>query len=460
MNFSINPRIIIISISLVAFMFSCQKEDIDPIHTDSPSPLTRTYEGEFLQDYFFLTCKIAQTTDGFFPTQAARAYGYIGLTAYESVVHGINDAESLAGQINGISSSDIPKPNQQLEYNWAIACNAAMGQIIRRSFEPNMKKENSDRLYILENENRDRLIQNVAEDIVERSERYGRLVAEAIFRASQDDGGHLAYLDPFKQTAPIPDDDFCWVPTGSHQVPLSPNWKDNRSFVPNIVETSQPIAHLPFSTDPNSEFYQQAMDVYTQVSQRNTEEEITIAQYWADDPFQTCTPAGHTFNITAQLLKESNATLEKTAVGLAMMSVAENDAFISCWKSKYDYVLIRPVSYIQRYIDPNFSTVIGTPPFPAYTSGHSAEIGAGIKILIKLFADNEQGDYTFTDLSQIQYGFDARTYDNFYEMAEECALSRYYGGIHFEMDNSRGLDLGFAVGEAVLNNLNWPTDLQ
>src|SRR5690606_36369134 len=168
---------------------------------------------------------------------------------------------------------------------------------------------------------------------------------------------------------------------------------------------------------------------------------------------------GHTFNIVNQLLQESNASLEKTAVGLAMMAVAENDAFISCWKSKYDYVLIQPVSYNQKYIDPSFETVIGTPPFPAYISGHSAEIGAGVKVMIHLFTD-ESGDYTFTDLSQLQYGFEARSYDNFYDMAEECALSRYYGGIHFEMDNTAGLDVGYAVGDAVVNDLDWPQNLQ
>jgi hypothetical protein len=201
------------------------------------------------------------------------------------------------------------------------------------------------------------------------------------------------------------------------------------------------------------------MDVYNQVN-NNVEEEITIAKYWADDPFTTCTPAGHTFNILKQLLSESSATLEKSAVAMAMMGVAENDAFISCWKSKYDYMLIRPVSYIKLYIDSEFETVIGTPPFPAYTSGHSTEIGAGTKIMAHLFANNSSGDYTFTDLSQMQYGFQARTFDNFYTMAEECALSRYYAGIHYTMDNAVGLDMGYAVGEAVLNEINWPQNIE
>src|SRR5690606_40318536 len=47
------------------------------------------------------------------------------------------------------------------------------------------------------------------------------------------------------------------------------------------------------------------------------------------------------------------------------------DAFISCWDEKYRSVVIRPETYINIYIDPNWLPVLQTPPFPEYTSGHS-----------------------------------------------------------------------------------------
>lgn len=446
-------RLLFVGLAVLLFA-SCQKEEASTVSS------AKDYEGEFLQEYITLTCDITQTTDGFFPTHAARAYGYIGVTAYESIVHGINPAYTLQGQLQGFAHGSIPEPDNELKYNWGLVCNAATAQMMRLMFDKNLTSENADEISALETENFNRLSSGVNSKIILRSVNYGRAVAQAIYEISLNDGGHEAYLDPFELPYTLLEDDYCWVPTDqTHQTPLSPSWMDNRSFIPGIAESSQPGAHLAFSTDENSDFYQQAMDVYDQVENLNTDEERTIAEYWADDPFDTCTPAGHSFNIVNQLLRESNATLEKTAVGLAMMAVAENDAFISCWKSKYDYLLIRPVSYIKTYIDPGFETTIGTPPFPAYTSGHSAEIGAGVKVLIHLFADSE-GNYTFTDLSQLQYGFSARTYDNFYDMADECALSRYYGGIHFEMDNSKGLDLGFAVGDAVVNEISWPDNIR
>ncbi|WP_236980553.1 vanadium-dependent haloperoxidase [Membranihabitans maritimus] len=452
-------KTVLLASSFIAItLMSCQ-DDSEIIPNQESQP-TRSYDGNFLQEYFFLNCRITQTTPGFLPTQASRAYGYLGLAAYESVIHGINSNNSLAGQIDGIESGSLPIPSDEVEYNWALACNAASAHIMRRMFEVNITQDNRERIDRMELENKTILREGVPQEVIQRSETFGLALAEALYQISTTDGGHEAYLDPFrKDKFEMPVAEHCWIPTGAQLIPLSPYWHQNRSFVPGIVESSQPGEHIAYSKDENSEFYSQAMDVYEQVTRRNTEEQVTIAKYWADDPFATCTPAGHTFNIVTQLLQESDATLEKTAVGLGMMAVAENDAFISCWKSKYDYLLIRPVSFIQKYIDPNFGTIIGTPPFPAYTSGHSAEIGAGTKVLIHLFSD-ESGDYTFTDLSQVQYGFEARTFDNFYDMAEECALSRYYGGIHYEMDNSRGLDLGFAVGDAVVNNIHWPENIQ
>ncbi len=439
---------------------SCQNDDDstqDP--TPNPSALTRTYSGEFLNDYFTLQCDITKDTPGFLPTIAARAYGYLGIAAYESVVHGISGAQSLAGQVDGMPAGSLPIPIADQKYNWAVACNASSAQIMRYMFGSNISPENLTAIDDLEAVNLENLSDGVPAEVLNRSINFGVAIADAVYDVSTTDGGHESYLNPFQLPYEIPVADYCWIPTGAALQPLSPYWGSNRSMVSGTMEQNQPGPHIPFSTDPESEFYEAANVVYNQVMTVNTQEEVTITEYWADDPFQTCTPAGHSFNIVNQLLRETGASLEKTAVGLAMMGLAENDAFIACWKAKYDHMLIRPVSYIKLYIDPNFNTVIGTPPFPAYTSGHATECGAGAKIVSHLFA-NANGDYEFTDLSQLQYGFSARTYDNFYTMAEECAASRFYGGIHYTFDNDLGLEMGYGIGDAIIENINWPTNIQ
>lgn len=445
----------IYSITLILMFFtatfeSCKKEDFS-------SADTQNYSGEFVRDYYTLQCKVTKETPGFFPPQAARAFAYVGITAYEAVYRGISGAVSLSGQLNGLSSSMLPQAEDGKEYNWALVANAAIAQTMRNMYELKITGENLEAINIMEEENEAKLAFGTSLPVAERSIQFGKQLAAAMFEYSKTDGGHESYLDAFQLPYQLPVGDHCWIPTGAALHPISPYWDENRPFMTINVTQTQPIAPVEFSTSSSSEFYDQAMQVYTQVT-NNSDEQKEIARFWADDPFNTCTPAGHTFNILTQLLEETDATLAKTAVAYAKLGIAENDAFISCWKSKYDHVLIRPVSYIKSYIDPNFATVIGTPPFPAYTSGHSCEIGVGAKVFTYMFT-NGDGNYNLADRSQLQYGFPVRNFTNFNEMALECANSRFYGGIHYPMDNILGLEQGKKIGDNVNNNLVWPSDL-
>ena len=55
-------------------------------------------------------------------------------------------------------------------------------------------------------------------------------------------------------------------------------------------------------------------------------------------------------------------------------------------------------------------------------------------------------------------GFDAlgHFFQNFNQMAEECAASRLYGGIHYVFDNDKGLQVGKAIGDNVNKEIKWP----
>ncbi len=456
-----NKCLIVTALLVTVFIFSCHKEDAPAPLTSPPvvagsSKLTNTYSGDFVYSYFDLMCKISKSTPGFFPPQVSRAYGYVGVAAYEAVVNGIANAHSLSGQINGLAS--LPTPVSSEEYNWAISSNAAIAAMMKKMFDKNLSAANLSTIDSMETATLSKLSSGVVEDVINRSVEYGKSITSALYTYSTSDGGNESYLDPFQLPFSLPPDSFCWVPTSAVKNPVSPHWGSNRPFLQADVDNTAPAPYLSFSTNPNSEFYNQAVQVYNQVK-NNTTDEIAIAKYWADDPFNTCTPTGHTFNILTQLLQESTATLEKTSVAYAKLAVAENDAFIACWKGKYQYALIRPVSYIKKYIDSDFATIIGTPAFPSYTSGHSCEIGAGTKVFTKLFTDGS-GNYNFTDESQLQYGFMPRNYTNFNAMAEECAKSRFYAGIHYPMDNDNGLICGRAVGDNVNNLIHWPTDIK
>lgn len=447
-------KLLYASFFLMLFQMSC-REDSSPVI----NKYAFEYSGKELREWLKLECRITKETDGFFPPQAARAFGYAGITGYQAVYNGIPNAESLEGQIEGFDKGNLPQADPNQEYNWALAMNAAMADMFRALFEKKISAANLARIDSLETLQKNSLSNGVNTTTVERSIKYGKDLAAAIFSISKTDGGHEGYLNPFQTPYTPPAGDDKWVSTNpKFLTPLAPMWKSCRPFLRTNITYSQPTAPVAFSSDTTSIFFKAAKEVYVQVKTRNTAEEVEITKFWADDPFNTCTPTGHSYNILTQLLEDTRASLEKTAVAYGKMGVAENDAFIACWKTKYDYNLIRPVSYIKRYIDSNFSTVIGTPPFPAYTSGHATESGAAERILGNMFGNG--GNYPFTDRTQMQFGFVPRNFNSFAQMAEECANSRYYGGIHYDFDNKKGLQMGRSIGDNTNAAINWPKNVK
>lgn len=173
-----------------------------------------------------------------------------------------------------------------------------------------------------------------------------------------------------------------------------------------------------------------------------------IAEFWADDPTTTATPPGHSISILNQLLAENNTDLAFAAEAYVKLSIAISDAFISCWKSKYETAYPRPVTYINNYIDADWLPVLSTPPFPEYTSGHSVQSGAMAEVLTEMFGDN----YTFTDRThegRSDIDGTPRTFSSFYKMAEEAAISRLYGGIHYHEAIYLGLEQGHKIGQII-----------
>ena len=185
------------------------------------------------------------------------------------------------------------------------------------------------------------------------------------------------------------------------------------------------------------------MTVYN-TGRRLTDEQKTVAGYWADGPGATGTPPGHWIWITGLMIDKNKLSLGPASEAYALTSVSIADAFIICWREKFHSTLLRPVTYIRALIDPNWQTLIGTPPFPTYFSGHSSGSGAASAVLTDLF-----GETQFTDTTHVVRGIAARSFPSFAAAAEEAAVSRLYGGIHFPMDNEAGLTAGRCVAKVV-----------
>jgi membrane-associated phospholipid phosphatase len=167
----------------------------------------------------------------------------------------------------------------------------------------------------------------------------------------------------------------------------------------------------------------------------------------------------------------SGQSFIESARTLALVNIALADAGISCWDTKYEYDLWRPIDAIRKagtdgnamtQEDASWTPLLVTPPFPAYTSGHSTFSGASAEVLTAIFG----ASFSFTSQKDLptntaQLPFDpskriVRSFRDFNQAAEEASWSRVYGGIHFLFDGTEGLESGYAVGALVYSSMLRP----
>ena len=398
--------------------------------------------------WFNLSLELVTETPGFSPPVASRAFGYLGVTLYETVQPGMEGYRSLVGQLNQLHR--LPRTYSWAEYHWPSAANAALASTMRLLF-PTATEKHQQAIDALEQRFAERYQAEVEATTYRRSVAWGLTLADAIFTWSMGDGGHEGYLHNFADDYVAPGGEDVWVPTPpKYSAALLPYWGENRPFA-LVNSDACPSAPPPaYSEAQDSTFYAEAWEVY-EVVQAADPTEVEIARYWADDPGKTATPPGHWISILNQVLEQEGATLALASESYAKVSIALADSFITCWHTKYLYNMPRPITYIQKVIDPTWNTPVVvdpviTPPFPEYTSGHSVQSAAAATALSDLFG----ATYAFTDHTHVRLGFAPRAYTSFQEAAQEAAISRLYGGIHYRSAIENGLAQGECVGKRVL----------
>ena len=415
---------------------------------------TRTadsYSAAVATEWTSLALSLTQQTPGFSPPVAARAFGYLGLALYESIVPGMPGYTSLAGQLNELSSLPVAQPDEPL--HWPTVANASLATMTRMMFS-NATAENKGRIDQLE-----RLLplkygqdfdpNTYTPEIINRSNSFGKLMAMAIMTWARTDGGHEAWGPLRRNRANYvpPSGAGLWTATPpAFAKPLLPYWGENRPFAMKSAKDCPAPPPPEYSEDASSVFYKSAQEVYS-ISKAATQEQRQFALYWADDPGKTPTPAGHWLFIANDLLKTRKASLADAGQTLARLNIAMADAFIAGWATKYALNVLRSVSYVQGSFDSNWvPPLMPTPPFPDYPSGHSIQSSAAATVLGSVFG----ADTSFTDNAHNDRGWGPRTFPNFKFAADEAAMSRLYAGIHYRFANEGGKVQGACVGAKAL----------
>lgn len=392
--------------------------------------------------------------DIFSPPVASRIYAYPNIAAYEILAQQDTRFTPLAGQLNELT--EIPVAPIQ-NYNPEVAALVAHMDMSRRLiFSEDMLTTYRDSLYGVWTKT------NKAQ--FETSKAYGLEVAQHITNwMDKDNYKQTRTMSKFAVTS---GDASRWQPTPpAYMEGIEPHWNKIRPFVIDSASQFKPVPPPPFSMEKGSDFYKELKEVYD-ISQEitakgDTSEEIEIAQFWDCNPYvsvtrghlmfatKKITPGGHWMGIAKIASKKANFDAAQTVYTYTKSSVAMADAFISCWDEKYRSNLVRPETLINENIDDSWQPILQTPPFPEYVSGHSVVSGAASEALTSIFGDN----FSFNDTTEMPYGLPMRNFKSFRQAAQEAAISRMYGGIHYRAAVDNGLDQGVALGQYVVGRL-------
>lgn len=449
---------------ITLFLDGCKDND-PPIPTQL---LVSEYTAEATLSWNKLFLEIERYADGYRPCPAPRALGYMGLACYESCVKAMPGYNSLESFFPGLV---IPDVQEGQTYHWPTVVHAIYTTMMPKFFteEPPATVRN-DWNTLVANLN-EKYLAEAGKDVYTRSKEYGESVGNAVWEwSSTDPYGHDVYKNPFGNYTTNEnyiwsdhyDDPGDWVPepTGT-DYPVDPFFGKARVFV---LKDEDKLSFAPlhyfieYSTDPHSEYYAEAMQIYTNAA---SPDYLTqgIGEFWSDDFLNLTFSFGSRWiSIANQIIEKDNVPLDKALEAYAKTGIALNDASVGCWYSKFEYNVERPSTYIKKLIDPNFHTILDNPltgytgfvpPYPSYPSGHATLGAAAAEALASVFSYN----YGMTDnshLGRIEFESGPRTFNSLKEMALENAWSRTLLGTNWSMDNLEGVRFGSAIGQKVV----------
>jgi hypothetical protein len=283
--------------------------------------------------------------------------------------------------------------------------------------------------------------------------RIGEIVAARLLAVRSADGW----------TAPAPPFVLPATPGNWQPAPGAAGFTQFPAVVPFATTSSTQFAPNPPPALTSAEYaasLNEVKELGSAVSTTRTAEQTKIAQLWAN--VNTPTTVWFVWNNVARTVAtERNTTTVENARLFALMNIAFHDALQTTMASKFVHGLWRPMTAIRRADedgnantapDPNWTPLIGNPPYPTYAGNHAA-IGTSQSTILGLFfgRDDIRFDHTWEGP-----GGATRSYAGFTDMANEEDRSRVYGGVHFPFDQVAGQSAGRNVANYVFHNLMRP----
>ncbi|HPG10960.1 MAG TPA: vanadium-dependent haloperoxidase [Chitinophagaceae bacterium] len=393
--------------------------------------------------------------NNFSPIVASRNYMYASVAAYEVIAAGYPDMyESLAGQLHELNANSIPRPDTTKKIDFEMAAIIAFSRLGEAvTFPKGSMSYYIDSIKALAKDH------GMTESMLKNSIEYADAVSAVILDWSK--------TDLYKETRTYPkynvrDEPGRWVPTPPAYTPaMEPHWNKIRPLVLDSADQFTPPPPPTYDlNNKKGKYYQEVMLIKNAIDSL-TKEQKHIADFWDDNPFKLnvsghimfgtkkFSPPGHWMSIAGIAAKKANFDFPATVYAYALLAITQFDAFIHCWDEKYRSNYARPETVINKYIDPDWSPYLQTPPFPEYTCGHSTVSAANAEALTYALGDN----FAYTDTSELEFGIASRSYKSFRDAAVENNWARFYGGIHFHNSCIISTEYGKKVGDFIITKL-------
>ena len=389
--------------------------------------------------------------DIFSPPVASRVYMYPTIAAYEVMAQAYpSQYYSLAGQLTDLEKT--PKMSEDV--------NPHLAALLSYNIVGKTLIFSEDKMKAFQDKQAEKIrAMNVPRRVRKASQVYADRISEHILAWAK---GDLYNQTRTYSKYTILEEDKFWKPTPPDYMDgIEPHWNKIRPLVLDSANQFQPKAPLSFNLTKGSPFQIQLQEVY-EIGIGLNDEQVEIAKFWDCNPYVThhrghamfatkkITPGGHWIGITGIVTRQAKSDFSAVINAFTHVSVALFDAFISCWDEKWDTLVVRPETLINKHYDEEWLPLLQTPPFPEYTSGHSVISRASALVLTKLYGN----DFAFEDTTELAYGLPARYYNSFIHASEEAAISRFYGGIHYMMAIDEGVNQGNEIGDYITQNLN------
>jgi hypothetical protein len=423
----------------IAFFFGCFFSCTKP-GQPLPHDEADTYSSDVIDKWMTMQIRLERNTTGVANVAFERFYAYSGIAAFEAVAPGTSFT-SVSGLWNGLTG--LPTIERFQTYYWPASVNASLA-LLNKNIFTNASAIDKAAIDSLENALNTAFLAEENTAIISKSAAYGKLVGEAVFNWSETDG-YKNDGNPFT----LPVGPGIWQPTPPAFAPAStPYFGNNRPIITGSAENSQPGAPIAYSEDPSSPFFQMVKQVYD-ASQNLTDDQKAMALFWRDVP--GVTTAGHWLSILQQVLKQTHTRLGTAAFAYAITGVCQNDASISCWQTKYKYLLVRPITYIRSVMGySSWNSFLTTPAHPEYSSAHSVISSAAADAFTQLFGNIG----VFTDHTYDYLGFAPRSFNSFRAIAIDAGNSRFYAGIHYQPSIDAGLKQGRIVTANIFRKIS------